>query len=1798
MNVGSDDSPTTSATVRQTLRYHLTIESDFRAFCLDCYPEVHQKFAAGMNRPEIENILLQSVDPPRILGQLRKYLRTLKQGVFQLGTETTVSHATATGAALHALLMACHDPMAIDAAALAECRDLLLDIVAPYTVELDAVAQAYRHTCSNRRSSSAWVRQDWPLDVLRWLMRLGLREPAAIETHLRPEEWALLVAAPFLVWSELEHTVLSSDTFEQALLTEASGLAEAAFTDAEQRTRLLGFLTSYDSLRDRARRIHRELEGQPSSVILRRKLSAFVEWLRYRFAQQERTRWQRADVSIREMTANSFHGTLHLFNSTQACLGKLLRAGRMTPAEIYEEHLSSQSYELRLPGRPSIRIRPPLLMGLLLCAERLAVHPVDLGESVLHHLDIEDLEVGELCSEASKAVCEPTSVARHVVLYARCSFPVIDFALTEIAEEIDVLLRGPIRRLDTAVSLSGVLPLSCTADIEPLMLAQMGSPTFEKERPRPCYAKPHLSFTMDAPRVRNLLMGTQLWEKRSLAFRELYQNALDACRYRRCRSRYHGVPYEPQIRFHEGQDLRGRYFVECEDNGIGMNLATLATCFSRAGQRFHDSAAFHQEQTEWRTRESENVMYPNSQFGIGVFSYFLVADEVEVETCRLSHRNAIECEARFLVCIPAASSLFSVRELSDSEAKDRWLQKLSQRNEVPNGTYIRSAGTVVRLYLNQTLAQKIKQRNARPWLKLGANQAEKEKAFYRHQTLLKELDPVEGDVQFMLASEEPTEGCIDTLKSLIWFTDVSITATVADRPDLEQPVRWFPMKLAPWIAAYCEPIENIAELRHFWVIKRGLILRGTPSERFVSMDGLPSVHRDDRMGFLGDEEASGLFAGRVLVDGIATDHVVPCAIINLWREEQAILSVDRQRIREYPRERVLKRLSERTLYIDRPNRDSVKGDWMDALAEHWPLACEHLAEQMGRDRRSWALNVRCLDAAKHEARWIAQLPEQPFWPKADVLIKATIYLVLAVDRVILPPAGLLLALWCCHTWELPGRIAIRGKIYLEPDHISTHQYHSIITLDHSPNLSFIHDGVLQRWRKFLLNSVAHFLMWERFRPYEENHPPDEHNIASWIFTTSERFSTHRDTSWFFDLEHPHMLPQAGTPLETWNVSTCVNWLLEASLRKKIPIQVCAQSLYALANLFDWPTPHWLQMDLSMLQPGDDELLAFAEEGRAPISLLWAVREQRCSLSERQQRMVLLCQQFKVPIPSVNLELIQDLLPINILDLHLLKNPWSFSSRKSQGLKAEEVRCRTLINVAHEAQVPIGTCAERLLQFAKFFGWTITLHPQWLQLHALGILSDRDLNLFRLLSFPDECEEAGQPQWPWLVLLEHTRVQHVELTSRVERLSQLALAFGWALPLPPLDAVKLLDSVSEEELILLSKSAQYHRDWLAPSDPEYQHMLEASEELRRPLADCIKRRQEISEAMGIPMTAVLPEMFHVLDALSPEDHVLLRSIPARLASDNIEVLAFSAPNAWATNLGVPMLMASQRLSLLASSLGVEIPVWREVPTWPSWLLKGEHLHSLVLKYPDNVWLRPQHWLWLAVRLCRSASELLSSLAQIRRQLGGRSDHLAPLALAASEPIVDADLIAFEASHKEYSFLSERDATPPDWTSARRQPLELIRHLLLSREHPQSISGLRETVRRHDTIAAAIGWHINDPHAQAQQEALVQMDDAEWRLLIGLLEEIPTEGSDYQPPARQKVITRIRTPRAGHLVALAAVVHRPLYWIDHRLHLWQSNFGTKPPEADETYLGLRWDWLVAESRHQHPGFDDALPGQPRF
>ncbi|MEU4656257.1 caspase family protein [Streptomyces sp. NPDC023723] len=328
----------------------------------------------------------------------------------------------------------------------------------------------------------------------------------------------------------------------------------------------------------------------------------------------------------------------------------------------------------------TLRIQP--LAALLRLAGALAVDVRVFPEIVAEHLAVSDsVEPHQVIGIARQLSWERDRDALH--LDVPCPHPALYAALTEVAEQTHKVA-------EHLAALADQLP----APESGLLAAVPKKVTARHVRvPRdgnvPLYETPPLRFHLAQTEVRELLMGEQLYGgEPQLALRELYQNAMDACRYRAMRWQYltskagsAPASWSGSITISQGEDARGRY-VECQDNGVGMSDEQLKYTFTRAGSRFEQSKAFRREQSRWLRHDPELRLYPNSRFGIGVFSYFMLADEMTIVT-RQVNAEGFPDEHALQVDISSSGGLFRIKRHDGSEGG------------LPRG------GTRIRLYLRE-----------------------------------------------------------------------------------------------------------------------------------------------------------------------------------------------------------------------------------------------------------------------------------------------------------------------------------------------------------------------------------------------------------------------------------------------------------------------------------------------------------------------------------------------------------------------------------------------------------------------------------------------------------------------------------------------------------------------------------------------------------------------------------------------------------------------------------------------------------------------------------------------------------------------------------------------------------------------------------------------------------------------------------------------------------------------------------------------------------------------------------------
>ncbi|GAA4232770.1 hypothetical protein GCM10022254_33610 [Actinomadura meridiana] len=511
----------------------------------------------------------------------------------------------------------------------------------------DEVTSLVRHLAAARRESASMLADD-PWHDRRFALRMNERMSLILgslldDLLLTPAEAALLVAMPFVHeahWSRAAAEARAVDPFDPVPATAPSPARESFESYARDRPRLLRRAAAANATGDR------EVAGQIGWWFLHQWCMGRPELYGDPALTGSLTGWTPGSRLAEEvLSTRRLSEMVRLLYADQGFIARTDRPHGLSPSLIVA------------PGRLGEQeLRERLVIYLLVVAHRMAIEITRLPSVLVEHIGIPKSVVpSEVLRTLDEARPEPRGSGR--ALRAACSHPAVEVALREHVSALDRLLADLCNSKDP--SLAGLKRLPRYADASQVRAA-------ETEQ-GPAYASAGIRFQLDEDRVQELLMGENLYGDADLAIREIYQNSLDACRYRRARTEYlrrtgTSLPdWDGHIRFSQGIDDQGRPYIECEDNGIGMGVRELRDVFAQAGARFAELPEFLEEQAEWESLDESVKFYPNSRFGIGVLSYFMLADDITVTTCRLGRDGRPGDQLR--VSIAGPGTLFHIEPL-------------------------------------------------------------------------------------------------------------------------------------------------------------------------------------------------------------------------------------------------------------------------------------------------------------------------------------------------------------------------------------------------------------------------------------------------------------------------------------------------------------------------------------------------------------------------------------------------------------------------------------------------------------------------------------------------------------------------------------------------------------------------------------------------------------------------------------------------------------------------------------------------------------------------------------------------------------------------------------------------------------------------------------------------------------------------------------------------------------------------------------------------------------------------------
>jgi len=221
-----------------------------------------------------------------------------------------------------------------------------------------------------------------------------------------------------------------------------------------------------------------------------------------------------------------------------------------------------------------------------------------------------------------------TSIAiseRKIKINAVCKSPKFQRGLITLVDKIEYERKEAIKILNNA---PGDISNKYYLEIQPIecKIESDGS-----------YIYNDFKFSLENEKIFDLLLGTNLYNKKTVCLRELLQNSIDACR---CRAQKE-VRYKGKISFKlkkENINNKSIQKIIIDDNGIGMDDFVIENYFMRIGKSYYQSRDFKKEGIPFNSI---------SIFGIGFLSCFMLADRIDVDTYKMGKEpRKLEIENR------------------------------------------------------------------------------------------------------------------------------------------------------------------------------------------------------------------------------------------------------------------------------------------------------------------------------------------------------------------------------------------------------------------------------------------------------------------------------------------------------------------------------------------------------------------------------------------------------------------------------------------------------------------------------------------------------------------------------------------------------------------------------------------------------------------------------------------------------------------------------------------------------------------------------------------------------------------------------------------------------------------------------------------------------------------------------------------------------------------------------------------------------------------------------------------------
>lgn len=287
---------------------------------------------------------------------------------------------------------------------------------------------------------------------------------------------------------------------------------------------------------------------------------------------------------------NNFHDKLNLTQSEAMIIGKISKGHRKIDLSnsLYDEIAFKQGYP--------IKIR--FLAALLRLGDEFDITDERISYVIFDLLEKDSIANTEFTKHLSiSGVTYPSDGSKYKVIFTATVKNPKD---AELIKQFHNKLNSTVKEIIPILKRNGM-------ELETIELHLITQGFIDKP----------IKFKLTESKIVDLLIGSDFYEEKTVAFREIIQNSVDAIN--RCKIFHPERDFKITIIQHDEENI------EIIDNGDGMDFKTVKELLSELGSSFSNTT----ESDELKEKYNLELI---SKFGIGILSCFLIADKIKIES--------------------------------------------------------------------------------------------------------------------------------------------------------------------------------------------------------------------------------------------------------------------------------------------------------------------------------------------------------------------------------------------------------------------------------------------------------------------------------------------------------------------------------------------------------------------------------------------------------------------------------------------------------------------------------------------------------------------------------------------------------------------------------------------------------------------------------------------------------------------------------------------------------------------------------------------------------------------------------------------------------------------------------------------------------------------------------------------------------------------------------------------------------------------------------------------------------------